>query len=283
MKPVYRFAVAPRWLALHVLLVATVGGFVTLGWWQWQSYRAHTRPAPAAADAAPVPLAQVHALGRRVAAGTAVQVSATGRYDVAGQVVVPGREHAGRRGVLVVTPLLLPDGVLPVVRGWREHPDAAAAVPSGEVTVTGTLQANEPDVGPRGVGSTPAGPEISAVSTAELLRRLPYPPQRLYDGHLVLAQQDPPPAADAPVLVPPREHRGGVSAWRNVSYALQWWLFAAAAVWLWGSFLRSAARGRSAGSDADPLVAHDPPLSNERGERHGAGEGDQHGLPRRPA
>ncbi len=237
-----RLALTPRWLALSLLLVAVLVGFLRLGIWQYDAYRGQRADGPVAAVAA-VPLHEVARPGRPLA-HDAVAVTAAGHYDASAQLVVAGVRQDGRSGFEVVTPLRLADGsVLVVVRGWTPAASpAAGAVPTGEVTVTGLLGPNDADVGERTDATTPAGRVITAVSTEELLRRLAYPPDRIYPGRVVLTGQVPSVAGPVEILRVPRHH-SGVSAWRNLAYALQWWFFAAAAVWLWAVSLRAAGSG----------------------------------------
>ena len=54
---------------------------------------------------------------------------------------VADRELAGERGYWVVTPVLVGDSAMPVVRGWSPRPEAAR--PTGPARVTGWLQASE--------------------------------------------------------------------------------------------------------------------------------------------
>jgi cytochrome oxidase assembly protein ShyY1 len=230
----------PGWLALHAATVAVVVGFGVLGWWQVGAYQQQSAPgrAPAPAETA-VPLTSVLPAGGRVTEDLDGRlVSVQGRYEAGAQVVVPGRRLGDRTGFAVVTPLRTAAGVVVVERGWVPEPDAAAAgLPAGPVTVIGVLRGNEPDTGAR--GRTVAGVrEIAGISTAELLRALPYPPAQVLDGHVSLTAQHPA-AAGAPQAFPPEPRQvRGVSAWRNLSYAAQWWLFAAAAVFLWWSVAR---------------------------------------------
>jgi len=234
---------APRWLALHGLLVVVLVAFGLLGWWQFETWR--DRPRDDARATASVetarPFSDVHPAKARLdpaAAGTLVTVS--GRYDLSAQVLLPQRVD-GRNGYGVITPLRTGDDAVVVVhRGWVADQTAlAAATPasSAEVTVTGTLERNRADTGRRG-----GAREIATLSTAELLRTLPYPPTSVYDGHVALVMQRPA-VAGAPEPVPPATSQGPrvLDRWRNLAYALQWWLFGAAAVFLWGSLVRQAA------------------------------------------
>jgi cytochrome oxidase assembly protein ShyY1 len=237
----------PRWLAVHLLLLVALGVFGALGWWQFQSYRQERAEAVRVpVTAPPVELPSVLTPGSPLEVPDPVVVRASGTYDAAAQLVVPGRTLAGRSGYLLVTPLRLAEGgVVPVLRGWVERPESdAAAVPAGRVEVVGLLQPNEEDSGIRTDAGTPAGAEISAVSTEELLRRLPFPPNELYDGHVLLTEQSPP-AAPAPTPVPPRARvAGALEGWRNLSYAVQWWIFGALALGWWVTSVRDARRAR---------------------------------------
>jgi len=160
------------------------------------------------------------------------------------QVVVPGRERAGREGALVVTPLRTARGVVPVVRGWV--PAARAAVPAppaGRVTVRGVLQRSETEADATTV--VPREGEVGYVATVTLLAATAYDPDQLYDGFVVLRSTRPALADDpaAPAVVAARQGDDGsgqVGAWRNLAYAVQWWLFAAAAVFFWAAVLRRA-------------------------------------------
>lgn len=248
-----RFALAPRWWAWHLALVAVLVSFGWLGWWQLQSFEsAGSQPLPTGRSVA---IDTVTDPGGRLAPGeVGRRVRAEGTWDGERQVVVPGRELGGRVGVLVVTPLRTDEGLLPVVRGWVAG-RTALPPPAGEVAVTGVLQQSETatDATVASAG-LPAG-QVAYVATVTLLERLPYDADEMYDGYLTLRSQDPAdPAALAPVEADEQARTaGGVGRWRNLAYGLQWWLFAGAAVFFWGSVLRRAAldRPQDAGSDPD--------------------------------
>lgn len=251
-----RFALAPRWWAWHLALVAVLVSFGWLGWWQLDSFGTPAeRPAvtgrSVAVDAVTTP-------GSRLGPGdVGRQVRAEGRWDADGQVLVPGRELAGRTGSLVVTPLRTGEGLLPVVRGWVEGQSTAPAPPAGAVAVSGVLQQSESEadatVAPAGL---PEG-QVAYVATVALLERLPYDADELYDGYVVLRSQSPAdPAALARVEADEQARSaGGVGRWRNLAYGVQWWLFAAAAVFFWASVLRRAAQEHQQGPGSDPDAA----------------------------
>ena len=276
-----RALLAPRWLALHAATVAAVAACCLLGWWQLTSYRDTERQRDTAAAAPTVALDQLTGAGRPLRAdqvGRRVQVE--GRYDGAAQLLVPGRRLQEREGLHVLTPLLTADGgVVPVRRGWvPAAEDPAVAVPPGPVTVTGVLQPSEPE------RSTAVDPDrdlpvgqVPSIATPLLMAELPYAPERLYEGFVALTEQQPP-AATSPTPVPATTGipGSGVAPWRNLSYGLQWWLFAALAVFFWGSTVRSGLRARPDSAGAGPApgdhLAYDGALGDERGEGDGAGE-----------
>ncbi len=247
-----RFALAPRWLAWHAALVAGLVAFIWLGSWQVDSFTESGRAQDAASERGTAALTSVLEPGQRLPA-TAIGrlVTATGRYDEADQLLVPGRSVDDRDGYLVVTPLRTVDGALPVNRGWVATPDDPATEPPGaDVTVTGVVQpsesARDSEVDP--LAALPAG-QIPYLASVQLLDALRYSPDELYDGYVLLTEEQPE-ATVAPALVEPRATDDGVGKWRNLGYGLQWWFFAAAAVVFWWSVLRRALRERRAAAPA---------------------------------
>jgi cytochrome oxidase assembly protein ShyY1 len=239
----------PRWLAWHVTLVAVLVAFTLLGRWQLGSYEDSGRDRTG--EERPVALSSVARAGDRLtddAVGS--PVTARGSYDPTGQLLVPGREHRGERGFLVVSPLRTGDGVLPVVRGWvATATNPAVRAPTGPVTATGVLQPSETEADSTIDPFEPL-PEgrIPYVSTVQVLGALPVPEEQIFDGYLALTAQRPS-TEPSPALVEPRELDGGVGRWRNLAYALQWWLFAGAAVFFWWAVIRRSARDRGGAGD----------------------------------
>lgn len=255
-------ALQPRWLPLHVLMVAAVVTCVLLGGWQLGSARQsdsatseHAGSVEAGSvDAAPAELTAVISPRQTFPGDSSNRpVTARGRYDAQAQLLVAGRELEGRTGYWLLTPLLVGDAAVPVVRGWvasAQDPAAARdAVPSGEVEVTGRLLASEPTSAFRPAGATelPAG-QLVAVDTVELVNRWPYP---LYNAFVVLTAQEP--GSDVAAVPPPPDRPGGQLSLRNLAYGAQWWIFGGFTVFLWWRILRDAANG-----DPDPDPAFEP-------------------------
>jgi surfeit locus 1 family protein len=152
----------------------------------------------------------------------------TGAYDVDHEVVLYGRTQDGQAGSHVITPLVLADGTAIVVdRGWvplamDDPPIEAARPPAGPVTVEGVLLGSE--------GALPGEPHTTAapvttfarLDLAALQAQLPY---RIAPVTLLLREQEPP-AATLPEPGPLPE----LSEGPHLSYAIQWFCFAAIAV-----------------------------------------------------
>lgn len=249
-----RTALKPRWLVL--LAVALGLATVMAGLGQWQLDRAREngrREAVQAATSRPaVPLTDLLAPRRTFTNAQADRpVTVSGRWDPAHQLLVDDRYLDGVHGFWVLTPLVLADGsAVPVVRGWVPSADDEAAAPGAvagtapgqEVRLAGVLRPGEPPVDrePGAGAGLPAG-RIDGVDLTQLVQRWP---QRLYAGYVVLTAQEPAPDGASPRLVPPTAPSNQTLAWQNLSYALQWFVFAGFLLLLWFRLVRDDHRGR---------------------------------------
>ncbi len=252
-----RFALQPRWLAWHLLVVVVLVSFTWLGRWQLGAFE-HKAGDLAAGARRTVALDSLTRPGGRLGQDDLGRsVRTVGSYDGARTLVVPDRPEpdGDRTGFLVVTPLRTDAGVLPVVRGWVPRvQDAGSTAPPGQVAVRGLLQRSE-DGGGTGGGAADSGPgRLPYVATVTVLDALPYRADELYDGFLALRAEDPTPVVRPEPVQAQLAGTGGVGRWRNLAYALQWWVFAGAAVFFWWIVLRRAALER-----ADPPSAPSPP------------------------
>jgi len=233
-----------RWLVGHLVVLALAALFVRLGFWQLDRLR-QVRDANARIEARrDLPVANLDSLVAPGddAAGEALdrRVRAEGRYDDGKQVLLL-RSLNGRPGVHVLTPLVTADGAAAIVdRGFVSVPaegalPAEAAPPGDEVRVEGTAEAGE------GGGAIAAGaaglPETTRIDLQALQARVPYD---LYPVVLRLATQEPPQAAGIPEPVPLEPLDQGP----HLSYAVQWFAFAAIGLIGWPILLRRAARDR---------------------------------------
>ncbi|HEY7273247.1 MAG TPA: SURF1 family protein [Actinoplanes sp.] len=247
----YRFLLTPRWLGALALAIAAAVAMVFLGVWQLNRYEqraATNHRIDAAASAAAVPLSGV--LSAPTAAGRAgpaprhdaawTKVTVTGRYDPTHEIQARGRTVDGDVGFEIVTPLVLADGSAVLVdRGWIPPAgDALAApvvpaAPPGPVTVVGQVHLSESH--PTPVAHRDGRLDTRRISVPRLAAQMPYP---VYGAYVLLTSQSPP--AD-PVFRPiPIDHE---DAWQNAGYTVQWWLFAAMALFLYGWLAWKEARG----------------------------------------
>jgi cytochrome oxidase assembly protein ShyY1 len=246
---VYRFALAPRWLAFHLLVVVVALGCVRLGAWQldrWDARRGHNAVIQDNAARPPVDIATVVGTtgdGERVdGADEWRTVTATGRYDASRTTLVRNRTYDGAKGFEVLVPLVTAAGTALVVdRGWVPAGRSATElidvpeVPAGEVRVSGRLRAGEhADAAHRRQATDLPQRSVVRIDVPFLAEDLPYP---AYNGFVELTEEAPTPA-EAPKLLPLPELGTGP----HLAYACQWWVFAIIAVVGWFVLLRREGR-----------------------------------------
>lgn len=254
---------APRFWGVHLLAAVAVGIAGVLGFWQYEAWQ--ERRAAEARDLTrlePVPLDAVLGPddpfpGDRV--GQPVLLGGTWLPDAT--VLVSGREHEGREGYWVVTPIAIgaEDGpALPVVRGWVASQDVVPPPPEGYGELVAWLQppdpAGEPD-------PDPDDDVLQEVRIADLVQRVD---QDLYGAYGIVADEVAPGAwpigenalnpgtdgleqADLDQL--PEVSR--FTALRNLLYAVEWWFFGSFALFVWWRWLRDEAVAEPA--DASPV------------------------------
>lgn len=256
-----RTALRPRWLALLVVVLVASSAMALLGQWQLNRAREHRRqPAEQAEQAreraVPKPVEQVLAPRQTFPRdGVNTRVTATGAWDPAHRLLVTGRDLNGRNGFWVLVPLQLADGsAVPVVRGWvASASDPAAAGPVGDdVQVIGLLQPSEPPSqhAPGAASGLPNG-QVDRVSVTELVNQWPYP---LITG-FVVQQTQTPVTGPAPSPIPAPVSDPGLDL-QNLSYAIQWWIFAGFGLFFWYRLVRDDHRGEL-GPYLDPTVPDD--------------------------
>ncbi|MFJ3904445.1 SURF1 family protein [Streptomyces sp. NPDC090025] len=235
----YRFLRTPRWWGINVFVLLAIPFCVFMGTWQLGKFEdrvdshreAEQRPDPATEAAAaldsllPVDQETSGRLAR-----------ASGRYGE--QFLVPDRELDGRSGAYVLT-LLRTDGgkALPVVRGWLPRGAAAPAPPTGEVQVTGALQASE-SAGTKGVsaaGGLPAG-QLGMISAASLVNVVT---DDVYDAWITLTDS---PRGLVPVPAQAAAGTGlDMKAFQNLGYTAEWFVFAGFVLFMWFRLFRREA------------------------------------------
>lgn len=246
----YRFAREPRWIVLHVTVLAAVVGMVNLGLWQLRRLEEkRDRNALLEANFAEPPVALKELLGAVSRDGVPSvrfrQVLLRGMWDPEGEVAIRNRTLGGAPGRWVATPFR-PDGGGPavlVVRGWIpqsvqdvEPPFEEVAPPVGTVEVLGYVEPTQErgSIGPvdRAEGRLA---ELSRVDVARFAAQ--YGPVEPFFVQLI----EPVPASGIPTPVPLPEPDEGP----HLAYAGQWAIFALIAIVGYPLVLRRVARSKA--------------------------------------
>jgi cytochrome oxidase assembly protein ShyY1 len=260
----------PHWIAAHAGILVLAVAFALLGRWQWDVGH-KVEPLTAAElqswhTAKPVDQVISPANGLD---GTEVgqAVEATGSYDSARQLLVPGRQLGGHQGYYVLAPLVTGRGEAVLVnRGFLAAKGSAVpaipAAPGGRITVTGW--AGEPEsttgvVNDNGIaqtqvtGTVTAADETEFISPAELVNQWPY---HLSDGYVTATDRVSLAGGLQPIPAPLPPHG---TSWDllNVCYAFQWWLFIVILGAWYAVYLRRELRGLPAHGAADDEDADD--------------------------
>ncbi|MFF2849603.1 SURF1 family protein [Streptomyces sp. NPDC058001] len=238
----YRFLLTPRWWGINVFVVLAIPFCVFMGSWQLgrfedrvKDHRSETEQSAENKTAAARPLASLLPVDKETSGKRA---RATGRYGE--QLLVPDRELDGKRGFYVVSMFRTDDGggrALPVVRGWLPgdvDPARVPAAPTGEVTVTGALQASE-SPGSGTVSGLPKG-QLGLISAASLVNLVPYD---VYDAWVTVDRAD---GGMKPVPATAPQGTGlDLKAFQNLGYTGEWFVFAGFVVFMWFRLLRREA------------------------------------------
>lgn len=227
---------------MMALLLLTAAGFARLGVWQLSRLRERRAANVRIAAGRAAPPATLPPVPADVAGLAERRIVARGRYDHAHDIVIRGDVLQGVPGVRIVTPLLLAEGgpAVLVARGFLPASDAVT------VDLRGSQEPGEQTV--RGIGlPVPVGQgepiEHGRQATwrrldlAALRRRLPYAVLPVYINQS--------PDSTLPRF-PRREELPSMDEGPHLSYAVQWFLFAAMAVAF--AFLVVGRRGGGAGS-----------------------------------
>ncbi|GAB3251165.1 SURF1 family protein [Arthrobacter pigmenti] len=237
-------ALKPRWIAALLLALVLSTVFVLLSQWQFSSAQDAPPPAPSSTEQTK-PLTKVFKPGVPMTADVADQmVSTSGHFLPEKQVLVEGRLQDDQPGYWVVTafdvdgaPELEGRGggepVIPVARGWIKDPGQAGRAPEGQLELSGRLLPTEAPMVDR-----EGDPYVSSLSVAALINRWDV---ASYSGFVVadqtLASGTPVGAASAgtaleEIQVSPQPQETPVN-WLNIFYAIEWFVFAGFAFFLW--------------------------------------------------
>ncbi len=280
-----RTALKPRWLGLLGVVALIIVAFIQLGRWQLGVARdkATVEQLQKVASQPPVDVTSVLRVHAEFPGdASSKRVFASGRYAADGQVLVPDRRLDGRAGYWLITPFVVEStgARLPVLRAFLSTPSPVPPPPAGLVTVHGGLAPGE---SPAGVTALPPG-QIGSVDLSLLVNTWP---GETYNAFLFLEDETPaagPGAAAADTLntlthVPTPVADTGLK-WRNAAYALQWWVFAGFAAYMWWRMVRDdrdatrAATHGEGGSDGGEGPGGDVGDDGDGGPERGEGPDD---------
>jgi cytochrome oxidase assembly protein ShyY1 len=255
----YRFLLKPRWIAFHVLVLATIMTMISLAGWQLR--RLHDRQefndrVTTNSDRDIAPIAEVLVTGASPAELEWRRVAVSGTYAAGEQVEVVNRSQDGQPGRNVVDVLILADGAAVLVnRGFVPSTEPAPATPEGSVEVIGRLRRSER----RRTGQTDdaSGVELRQVRRLDIAKLQPQVDQALLPMYVEQLQSRPAEGAwPAPVAAP------DLGEGPHLSYAIQWIVFSVsvAAGWLF-AVRRSAAT--LSGRRARVRKGSPPPIDDE--------------------
>lgn len=249
-----RQLLTPRFIVLHVLVLAVVVVLVRLGTWQLARHEEASQLVQAQEERferAPAPVGEVLSglalqdTGR-LAELEFRQVEATGTWRTAEEVLQRGRSLQGRSGFHVLTPLDLDGGDTVLVRrGWVPFdndllpPVTDAAPPEGTVTVQGYLERSIPQpTGPLAQRDPDEG-ELDIVFNADVGRLAGQLGGDVLPMLVHMEAQVPAQVGELPITVP----RPAPDDGPHLSYAIQWFSFAAIGIGMYGLWLRRRATG----------------------------------------
>jgi len=254
----YRFALRPRWILSHLLVLLLVITMINLGFWQLRrlherrSYNASVR---ANESQVPQRVGDVLHVGDPVSVGHDLnfrRVTATGTYDTSNEIIVRSRTLNSTPGVWALTPLRLADGSAVIVlrgflpsQGTLERVPADAEPPAGEVSITGLVQETQT----AGLFEHPDPAEghldtMARVDVARIGNQLPYP---ILPAYVQLQTQQPPQSGPQPTVLPEPVLDDGP----HLSYAIQWFIFTTIAIVGYPLILRRKARDKEKEKDDD--------------------------------
>lgn len=238
------------------MIIAIAALFISLGFWQVERLgqrRVEIAVIESQSRKMPAPLEQLLPSAADSPKGRAQhafrRATVEGVFDPEREVLLEGRSDLGRPGSHLLTPLMIKPGLAVVVdRGWvpmdlSEPPIVQAGPPTGRVALTGVLLPPQPRTG-LGPKDPPTGPvkRVQRVDLARLDQQLPY---RVLPLVLRLEEQVPRNPGPLPkVSASPKPGEGS-----HLSYAVQWFSFAAIVAATYLFFIRRHASDRTKQTD----------------------------------
>lgn len=254
--------VSPRWLVLHVLVLALIVTMINLGFWQLRRLDDKRALNAILAERTELPVAPIEQIlpttvtstnDPIVAAQEWKRISATGRYDLERAVTVINRSQNGTAGKDSLVPFVTSDGrTLLVNRGFVPLAMDIPSPAGEEMTVVGYLRRTQTrgTLGP--IDSTdPTNTEFHRFDVDLIGARATSPVIPMF---LQLLKESPTTNSQwpAPVALPEQDEGP------HLSYSFQWFFFSVVALVGWIVAMRRTVVGQrkekpspSTGDDAD--------------------------------
>lgn len=264
----FAFALRPKWIFGHLIVLALVVTFVNAGFWQLRRLdqrKAYNREVAANLSAPIEPVDRVLPIGSTFADvphRLNHRVTATGHYLIDQEIVISGQASVeGVPGVWIVSPLQLADGrILLVNRGWLPStgqitsPPANARPPSGSVKVTGLIsQTQVADPGESPERDVKNQRSFLRIDVARLQRQFSSPLVPAFLQRTTQRPTDPGPQVPQPLPLPT------LTNGPHLNYAMQWFSFTGIALIGYPLLLWMVARDRKRSNDRDDVPPEDLP------------------------
>jgi surfeit locus 1 family protein len=236
-----------RRLAAFVALAAALGAlFVRLGIWQLERRSERRAANESVSRGLRLPAAAFETLAADSSARNR-RVTVSGAPDYANEIIVTGKSRNGSPGVHIFTPLRVAghDTAVLINRGWVYSPDAATVDLHRWREPRSTFSGFTQLLPATSAGATSrdrhvsGAPALRVPSATALARLLPYPVHSLY-----VVAQDSAIGDSVPVRLSPPVLSDGP----HLSYAIQWFAFAAIALIGAGAVVRRVRRATSGGA-----------------------------------
>ena len=229
-QEVMRTAITPRWLVALAALIAFIIACIFLGQWQWDRTQ-DILAAERSAAAAPIALQElVNDDGTWSNADVGRTVILDGTFT-AQELQLPNREFQGQSGSWILTRFdLSSGGSIAVMRGLLPDGSQSTQVDATAVQLEGVLHPNE---------AFYEGANENSIVTVDSAAIADEWGTDLIDGYVMVQRQDPEPSEPgALVIVAPTVQVGDVPfPLQNFFYAIQWWIFAAFAIFVYARWL----------------------------------------------
>ena len=218
----------PRWIAFHLLVVALIVLMINLAFWQLDRHEQRQAFNATLISRFDEPIVSLNALlDQDPAAIEWRTVSVNGAYLSGADVSVVNVSQDGRAGYDPVSPLVMPDGRIVLInRGFVPLDAAFPPAPTGQVNITGTVRTSaQRKAGQIADPSTGTLTEVQRIDIDRLDEQID---GELVDVYVELLASEP---ADSPALS--RIASPDFTTGPHLSYTVQWFIFAAFAVFGW--------------------------------------------------